>query len=107
MHKNKFFFCIFSIFSKVWFEKLNEFNGEMINFKKFKKIVMQFIKEFVICAAPEKVFAVHALPDAIERRKDQIVCDLNSRKLAARLKSIACFQLARAFERDCLSLGKS
>jgi hypothetical protein len=28
---------------------------------------MQFIKESIIAAAPERVFAFHALPDAIER----------------------------------------
>lgn len=28
---------------------------------------MRFIKESVICAAPEKVFAFHELPDAFER----------------------------------------
>ncbi len=28
---------------------------------------MKFIKESVICAPPEKVFAFHALPDAFER----------------------------------------
>ncbi len=28
---------------------------------------MQFIKESIICAAPERVFAFHAMPDAIER----------------------------------------
>ncbi|MGI9034756.1 MAG: SRPBCC family protein [Pyrinomonadaceae bacterium] len=28
---------------------------------------MQFIKESIICAAPERVFAFHALPDAFER----------------------------------------
>lgn len=28
---------------------------------------MRFVKESIICAAPEKVFAFHLLPDAIER----------------------------------------
>lgn len=28
---------------------------------------MQFIKESIICAAPERVFAFHELPDAFER----------------------------------------